>query len=146
MIKRKAPDFTLKDQFGKYFTLSENNNKYTLLVFYPKDDSFVCTKQLCNYNENLDSFLNNDIQLVGINADSQNSHTEFSQKFEFKFPLLTDTDGKVSNQYGVSGILGTLKRKLVLIDKEMNIIYEDTLFSWFYKKAGDILNAEILKK
>ena len=141
---RKANDFTLKDQNGKYFTLSENKKNYTLLVFYPKDNSLVCTKQLCNYNENIESFLNKDIQVIGISPDSQNSHTEFSQKYNFKFPLLSD-DGTVFKMYGVSGPLGTVKRKLVLIDKEMNIIYEDTVLSLFYKKTSDILNRLVMR-
>ena len=53
----KAPDFTLLDQYGNEFKLSDNLNKKILLVFYPKDGSPVCTKQLCDYNENLENFL-----------------------------------------------------------------------------------------
>ena len=145
MEYKKAPDFTLKDQNGKSFTLSENKDKYTLLVFYPKDESFVCTKQLCNYNENLDQFLDKNIKIIGISRDSQNSHTKFAEKHDFKFPLLSDEDGAVSKEYGISGVLGNAQRKLVLIAKEMNIIYEDNVFSLFYKKAGEILNEKIIK-
>lgn len=142
---KKAPDFTLKDENGKYFTLSESESKYTLLVFYPEDDTRVCTKQLCNYNENIEQFLNNKIQVVGINPGSQNSHAEFSQKYNFKFPLLSDTGGLVSEEYGLVGLFGTVKRKLVLVDKEMNILYEDAVLSLFYKRADDLLNTLILK-
>ena len=145
MILRKARDFKLKDQNGKYFTLSENKNKYTLLVFYPKDDSSVCTKQLCNYNENIDKFLNKNIQVIGISTDLQNSHSSFSKKYDFKFPLLSDLDGSISKEYGFKGVFSSIKRKLVLIDKDMLIVYEDTVLSIFYKKAAAILNLKILK-
>lgn len=145
MNPKPASDFTLKDQNGSYFTLSENIKKYTLLVFYPKDNSFVCTKQLCDYNENIGKFLNKDIQVVGINPGKQNSHSEFSGKYNFNFPLLSDYKGTVAKKYNASGILGGTKRKLVLINKEMNIIYENNIYSLFYKTAGDILNLKILK-
>ena len=145
MVLKKAHDFTLKDQNGKHFTLSENKNNYTLLVFYPKDDSFVCTKQLCNYNENIEKFLSKNINVIGISTDTQNSHLKFSKKYDLKFPLLSDDEGKVSKLYDVKNLFGTTQRKLVLIDKEMNIIYENTVLSLFYKKAGDVLNTEITK-
>ena len=76
----KADDFTLLDQDGKSFTLSENLGKKILLVFYPKDDSLVCTKQLCSYNNNFERFLEKGIQIVGISTDKITSHKSFHSK------------------------------------------------------------------
>ncbi len=82
-----APNFILKDETGKDFELYKNLDKQILLVFYPKDDTPVCSTQLAEYNDNLDEFIKNEIKVIGINADSVQSHLDFCTKLKIKFPL-----------------------------------------------------------
>ncbi len=137
---KKAEDFTLPDQDGNEFTLSKYFGKKILLVFYPKDNTAVCTKQLCNYSENFDKFLESDIQVVGISIDSIESHKEFHKKQNLKFPILSDATKEVSKKYDAIGILGLAKRKLVLISEDGKLLNENYSIPLFYKDSDFILN------
>lgn len=136
----KADDFTLLDQDGKSFTLSENLVKKILLVFYPKDDSLVCTKQLCSYNNNFERFLEKGIQVVGISTDKITSHKSFHSKHNFKFPILSDEDKEVSKKYNALNFLGMSQRKLFLISEDGFIINQNSVNPLFYKGTDFILN------
>ena len=142
---RKAEDFILKDQHGKEFNLFENLDSPVMLVFYPKDDSLVCSKQLCDYNDNFENFRENGIKVVGISTDGLRSHQNFAEKYNLKFPLLSDTEKKVSKAFDALNLLGTSKRKIVLINRRKEIVYENTLVPIFYKKSEELLNDKILK-
>ena len=118
-----VPDFCLENEKGEEFELYKSLNQKVLLVFYPKDDTPVCFSQLAEYNEKFDEFLNHGIKVIGINSDTNQSHSKFSSKLKLKFPLLSDADKKVSAQLGAINIFGLTKRKLVLIgtDKKVTI-------------------------
>lgn len=140
---KTAPDFTLTDQNGKVFHLYENLSQPVILVFYPKDESPVCTKQLCNYNDNYKKFADADIQIVGINFEGENSHKQFANKFSLQFPLLSDKDREVSKAYGALNFAGLNRRKIVIISIEKKIVYEDLTFPAFYQKSVKLL--EVIK-
>ena len=143
MEKGLAENFMLKDQNGLEFQLYENLDKRNLLVFYPSDDTLVCTRQLLNYNDYLYQFEQNNIRIVGINTNSVKSHKSFCNKLGLKFRLLSDSDKRVSRRYGALNLLGTNKRKLILIEVDKRIIYKKTVFSSFYMNGEQIL--KILK-
>ena len=134
-----ATNFTLKDQDGNDFELYNNLNQPLLLVFYPKDNTLVCSNQLANYNENLDEFINNDIKVVGISTDSINSHSKFCNKLNLNFPLLSDQDKKVSKMFDALNFMGMKKRLLVLIGKNKKILWMDSTSSITYMKTGEII-------
>ena len=90
MVGAIAENFILNDQDGNTFNLYENLDEPILLVFYPKDDSPVCTKQLNNYQEQLQLLKNAGLKLVAINTDSESSHKSFCSKLSLHFPLLAD--------------------------------------------------------
>lgn len=136
----KIKDFSLFDQDGNKFTLSENLGQKILLVFYPKDDSLVCTKQLCNYNENFDKFLEKGIKVIGISIDNIDEHKQFHSKYKLKFPILSDGQKEVSKKYDALGVLGLAKRKLVLISETGEIINENYSIPLLYKDFEYILN------
>ena len=92
----KAPDFSLLDQDGNNFVLSKNLDKNVLLVFYPKDNSTVCTKQLKDYNDNLEKFIKADIKVVGIRVDNLRKHKLLASKLNINFPILVDTKKKAN--------------------------------------------------
>ncbi|MFC2102985.1 peroxiredoxin [Bacteroidota bacterium] len=141
MIGDIAEDFILKDQYGKEFVLYENLQTNLLLVFYPKDDTNVCSRQLTDYNDNTDKFTANNIKVVGINTGSVNSHSTFCNKFNLDITLLSDRNKLVSKMFNALNLFGTNKRKLVLIDTNKKIVFEKTTFSLFYVNTNSILKA-----
>lgn len=114
----KAPDFTLKDADGENWTLSENLGQTIVLLFYPADDSPVCTKQLCSVRDNWEKYLATGAKIVGISTDSAATHKKFAAKHEFPFQLLADESGAVAEKYDAkSWIPGKSARAVVVIDK-----------------------------
>lgn len=136
---KTAQDFSLPDQNGNQFTLSKRIDKYLLLVFYPKDGTLVCTQQLCSYNNDFKIFSDSEIDIAAISIDSVESHKKFSDKFNFQFPLLSDVKKEVSKQFDALSFIGLNKRKLVLVDKSLKIIYEKTVMSFFYEDTDKII-------
>jgi thioredoxin-dependent peroxiredoxin len=119
----KAPDFTLPGTGGGSYSLADFLGKPLVLVFYPGDDTPVCTKQLNSYNEGLDQFTKLDAQVVGISAQSIDSHEVFAGKHGLAFPLLADTDKAVAGRYGTLGPLGFPRRSVFIIDRNGTIRY-----------------------
>lgn len=97
----RAPEFTLEDQDGKKHTLAENKGSYTLLYFYPKDDTPGCTKETCAIRDNLPRFKALKAAVFGVSVDSVKSHKKFAEKYGVPFTLLADTEKTVVKQYGV---------------------------------------------
>lgn len=122
-VGQTAPDFALRDQTEKIVRLSDYRGQYVLLVFYPKDNGLVCTRQLCNYRDNWEAFTQRNIMLLGLNPSSGESHREFAGKFAFPFPLLVDAERNVARQYNAIGILGLATRAYVLVNPQGNVIY-----------------------
>ena len=98
-----APDFTLQSDRGTTFKLSDLRGRPTVLVFYPEDNSPVCSSQLALYSEALDMFEEHDAQLIGISVDDHDSHQKFATALNLRFPILSDDDpaGEIARAYGV---------------------------------------------
>ena len=118
-----APDFTLAGTGSKNFSLSQFRGQTVVLVFYPGDETLVCTKQLCSYNDELQQFANVNAQILAISAQDIASHEKFSAKQGYKFPLLADTDKQVANLYGVVGTFGIPRRSVFVIDQQGVVKY-----------------------
>jgi peroxiredoxin Q/BCP len=146
LVGSTVSDFSLKTQNGEVFNLYQNLNSPLLMVFYPKDDSRVCTSQLCEYNNELSSFNSLDIQVAAISTDSVESHNKFWNKYKFKFPILSDEEGIVCKMFDALTIFGNAKRKIVLIGTDRKIIYMDEKFSAFYLKVGKLLQVLLKMK
>jgi thioredoxin-dependent peroxiredoxin len=98
----KAPLVEGKDQDGKTWKLSDDvGKKIVLLYFYPKDDTPGCTKEACGFRDSIDSLKADNVKVVGVSFDSGESHVKFISKYKLNFPLLTDSDGKIADAYGV---------------------------------------------
>ncbi|WP_250277347.1 thioredoxin-dependent thiol peroxidase [[Clostridium] colinum] len=97
----KAPNFTLPDKDGKEVSLSDFLGKKVVLYFYPKDNTPGCSKQACGFSENLEQFNDNNTVIIGISKDSQKSHQNFIAKYNLNIILLSDTERKVIEDYGV---------------------------------------------
>ena len=137
-----APAFALEDQDGKVVRLEEFRGKRNVvLVFYPGDNTPVCTKQLCAIRDDFADFERSDVAVFGINAQSAKSHRKFVEKQRFPFPLLVDSDKKVVTAYGTKGLL--TKRTVYGIDKDGRIVFAqrgvpgtDEILSAFEEKPG----------
>jgi thioredoxin-dependent peroxiredoxin len=98
-----APDFTLPDQDGKNHTLSDSRGRWTLVYFYPKDDTPGCTKEACGIRDKFQSYKDLEAEVFGISTDSVDDHRKFADKYGLPFTLLADTDREVVNAYGAWG-------------------------------------------
>ena len=97
----KAPDFELPDQNGQIHRLSDYRGKKVILYFYPKDNTPGCTKQACSFRDNYHEYLDKDVIVIGISKDSVRSHSNFAQKYELPFILLSDENQDVIKAYDV---------------------------------------------
>lgn len=122
-VGETAPDFTLPGTGGREYSLSSYRGQPVVLVFYPGDDSPVCTKQLNSYNNELSAFDNVGAQVLAVSAQDLNSHEDFATKYGFRFPLLADTDKAVANLYGTVGPLGFPRRSVFVIDAQGVVRY-----------------------
>ena len=119
----RAPEFTLPGTGGREYSLSEFLGRPIVLVFYPGDDTPVCTKQLNAYNDGLDQFAALDAQVIGISAQSVESKESFAGRHGFEFPLLADVDKEVAAAYGTLGPIGFPRRSTFIIDRDGVIRY-----------------------
>jgi peroxiredoxin Q/BCP len=103
--------------------LSNYRGQPVVIVFYPGDDSPVCTKQLNSYNNELSAFEGVGAQVLAISAQDIESHESFASKYGFKFPLLADTDKTVAAAYGTVGPLGFPRRSVFVVDGQGIIRY-----------------------
>lgn len=139
MNSRTVENFKLKDQHGNEFDLYDNLGEKILLIFYPKDNSLVCSRQLAHYQENYGRFKSDNIKLIGINIDDLQSHRKFCDEKGISFPLLADKNKAVSRAFGALNILGMNKRKLVLIGTDKRILYEENVSYLNYPLAEELL-------
>jgi peroxiredoxin Q/BCP len=119
-IGSKAPEFSLPDQRGKRVNLSDYLGKSNLVVyFYPKDESYGCTKEACSFRDNYEVFREAGAEVIGISADDVASHQAFAANHKLPFVLLSDKDKTVSEKYGVGKSLGVLPGRVTfVIDKQ----------------------------
>lgn len=134
----KAPDFTLPDHDGRPFRLSEQASGWLLLVFYPGDDTPVCTRQLCDYRDGLDEFRDLGVEIVGISTDDAESHRRFRDKRDLPFTLLSDPDLAVAGQFGCRGLTG-MKRGVFLLDPERVCRYAHVESVALFRRGRDEL-------
>lgn len=118
-----APEFTLQGTGDKSYSLSAFRGQPVVLVFYPGDDTPVCTKQLNSYNNELAAFESVGAQVLAISAQDVTSHEQFATKHGFKFPLLADTDKAVATLFGTVGPLGFPRRSVFVIDGQGVVRY-----------------------
>jgi peroxiredoxin Q/BCP len=117
LLGREAPDFDLPGTDGR-FRLSEHRGERVVLLFYPGDETPVCTKQFCSYAARPDDMAALDAVVVGISAQDLESHEKFTEHHGLNVPLLADTEKAVARQYKVvAPILGT-RRATFIVDED----------------------------
>tara|TARA_B100000965_G_scaffold146229_2_gene121870 strand:- start:697 stop:1164 length:468 start_codon:yes stop_codon:yes gene_type:complete len=104
-IGDKAPEFTLKDASDQNVSLTDFKGKRVIIYFYPKDNTPGCTKEACNFKDNWEVFVKNQIKVIGISKDSATSHQKFIDKYSLPFILLVDPiPCKVATDYDSYGL------------------------------------------
>jgi peroxiredoxin Q/BCP len=117
VVDQLAPDFTLKDERGGDWQLSRQRGKTVVLLFYPKDETPVCTKQLCSVRDNWDAYRETGAEVAAISTDTVESHQRFAENRRLPMHLLSDPKGEVSKLYGASSWLpGRAARAFVVVD------------------------------
>src|SRR4051794_817803 len=121
----KAPAFAAKDQDGKTVKLADFAGKQTvLLYFYPKDQTPGCTKEACGFRDSLDDLKKKGVAVLGVSRDDAESHKKFIAKENLNFPLLVDTDGKITEAYAAGMAGKNMSRRVsFLIDKDGKIVH-----------------------
>jgi len=100
---RKAPSFTLPDAEGRRVSLADFKGKDVVVYFYPRDDTPGCTKEACGFRDYWKELQRAGVVVLGISADSGESHKKFAAKYRLPFTLLTDRDRKVMTAWGAYG-------------------------------------------
>jgi len=131
----KAPSFKLKNQNNKLISLSELKGKPVVLYFYPKDDTSGCTKEACNFRDEFPKFGKMKAEIIGISADSVESHKKFAEKYKLPFNLLSDEKKEVIEKYGVWQEKSMYGRKYMGIVRSTFIIDEKGKISKIFPKV-----------
>jgi len=140
-----APDFELPGTGGRNYSLAEFAGRPVVLVFYPGDDTPVCTKQLNSYNDGIEQFAGLDAQVLGISAQDVKSHEGFADKHGFGFPLLADVHKAVAGAYGTLGPLGFPRRSIVIVGRDGTVAYVHRAIAGLtYRPVSELV--EVLEK
>jgi peroxiredoxin Q/BCP len=142
-VGAKAPDFTLKDGEGRQWRLQDQRGKVTVLLFYPGDETPVCTRQLCSVRDNWEDYAATGAEVVGISTDTTESHQRFSEHHGLPLRLLSDVGGTVSKAYNATSWLPNRSARAVfVIDAEGVVRYRKVqALSLFRPKDDEIIAA-----
>jgi thioredoxin-dependent peroxiredoxin len=139
-----APNFTLKDGTGNDWTLNDHKGQTVVLMFYPGDDTPVCTKEMCSVRDHWSEYQATGAEVVGISTDSVESHDKFSAKYELPLKLLSDAEGKVRDLYGAKSLIpGRTGRAEFVIDPDGKLAYQKVRPIGLFRPSDDDVLAAI---
>jgi thioredoxin-dependent peroxiredoxin len=132
-----APAFTLPDQDGKPVKLSDFKGQQVIVYFYPADDTPGCTKEACQFNDNLRAFARAKVKVLGVSADGAEKHQKFREKYGLTFRLLTDADHKIGEAYGAWGEKTLYGKKSIGVIRSTFLVGSDGRIAraWYHVKA-----------
>ena len=131
----KAPDFSLPDAGGKTLALKELRGKKVILYFYPKDDTPGCTREACSFRDNIATIGKKGAVVIGISADSPESHKKFAAKYDLPFALASDAKKEVITQYGVWKKKSLYGRTFLGIERTTFVIDEEGVITNIFRKV-----------
>jgi thioredoxin-dependent peroxiredoxin len=138
----EAPEFELPGTGERSYALREFRGRPVVLVFYPGDDTPVCTKQLSTYSHDLSQFESVGAQVLAVSPQGVDSHERFAGKLGLGFPLLADSDKAVAQAYGTLGPLGFPRRSVFVIDAAGVIRYAHRAIAGLtYRPTGELVAA-----
>ena len=127
LVNTKFPEFNLYDEKRKFITEEDINGEWSVIFFYPKDESPGCTLQSCSFRDKYEEFNNLGVQIFGVSSDSVSSHKKFKEKHNLQYSLLSDKGGILAERLKLKKNLGFLPARVTLIvDPKGIIIYVHT--------------------
>ena len=143
-INEPAPDFTLPDGDGSKWRLADNPGKVVVLLFYPGDETPICTRQMCSVRDRWEDYQATGAEVVGISSDSVESHRQFAEHHDLPLRLLSDPEGKVSTLYGARSLIpGKVARSVFVIDAKGILRYKDVRPLGLIKPKDDVIISAI---
>lgn len=142
----KAPAIHAKDQYGKPLNLEDYLGNKVILFFYPKANTPGCTTEACNLSDNYAKLVRKGFKIIGVSADDEKKQKNFSDKFNFPYPLISDTDRKVIQDYGVWGPKKLYGKDYEGIHRTTFIISEDGNVDKVFKKVNTKEHTEQILK
>lgn len=132
---QKAPSFKLPGDDGKEHSLNDFKGKKVVLYFYPKDDTSGCTKEACDFKDNMSRIKRKDTVVIGVSKDSVKSHLKFKEKYGLNFLLLSDEDLNILEKYGVWKEKSMYGRKYMGVERTTFIIDENGKIQKIFEKV-----------
>jgi thioredoxin-dependent peroxiredoxin len=138
-----APEFSLPDSNGTEWKLSDQRGKVVVLLFYPGDETPICTRQMCSVRDRWADYAATGAEVVGLSTDSVDSHKKFADNHDLPLRLLSDVGGSVANLYGAQSLIpGKVARSVFVIDANGIVRYRDVRpLGLFRPKDADIIRA-----
>ena len=136
-----APDFELKEGSGKSWRLSEQKGKVVAMVFYPRDETPVCTKQMCSMRDRWADYESTGAEVVAVSVGTVESHKKFADHHGLPQKLLADERGEVTRLFNVRSLLGGSQRAVIVIDPNGVIRYRKSVIPIFRPSDDDVINA-----
>ncbi len=134
-VGKKAPEFSLKDDSGQTVSLKDFRGKKVVLYFYPKDDTPGCTQEACDFRDQGKTFKKENAVILGVSADSVESHAKFKKKFDLPFPLLSDPEKETIKAYGVWKEKSMYGKKYMGIERTTFVIDEEGKINKVFPKV-----------
>lgn len=143
----QAPPVDLPDERGALHRLAEQRGRWTIVYFYPEDDTPGCTTEACQFRDLDESIRDEGADVWGISPDGSDSHRRFREKFELPFTLLSDQDHGVAQAYGAWTLRQSYGREYMGIQRSSFLVDPDGLIAWAWPKVkADGHAAEVLAR
>jgi peroxiredoxin Q/BCP len=145
-VGEQAPDVSLPDETGTIHRLADQRGRWTVLYFYPKDDTPGCTTESCQFRDLHEEYVATDADVWGVSKDNAASHRRFREKFSLPFTLLSDPERDVIDRYGAWGEKSTLGKTYMGIIRSTYLIDPDGRIARAWPKVkADGHAAEVLQ-
>jgi peroxiredoxin Q/BCP len=139
-----APDFVLPDGDGATWRLSDHRGKVVVLLFYPGDETPICTRQMCSVRDRWEDYAATGAEVVGISTNTVESHKNFAEHHNLPLRLLADVDRKVADLYGANSMIpGKVARSVFVVNADGVITYRDVRPLGLFKPKDDDIIAAI---
>lgn len=137
-----APDFVLITETGKKWRLCEHLGHVTTLLFYPRSETLMCTRQMCSVRDNWAAYLQTKAVVVGISSGTADEHNRFSRNHRLPLTLLTDTNNEITKLYAQHRFMSVrLTRAIIVIDAKGNVRYRKVMLRAFRPSDKSVLTA-----
>src|SRR4030095_11959082 len=142
-VNTPAPDFSLKDGNGNDWRLSDQRGKVVVLLFYPGDETPICSRQMCSVRDRWEDYVATGAEVVGISKDSVESHKKLAEHHELPLRFISEAGGEVADLYGAQSLIpGKVARSVFVIDAKGVVRYRDVRpLGLFKPKDDDMIKA-----